>query len=70
MKNNRWRSILLDGVVAEFAFFIVIPLSLLAGQKSLRYSEPPESSVLEPYGCNDDGLRVTTRVKHEAPGND
>jgi putative membrane protein (TIGR04086 family) len=44
MKNIRWGWILLGGFLAELAIFvIVIPLSLLAGQKSLLYSAPPAS---------------------------
>lgn len=44
MKNIRWGWILFGGFLAEFAIFvIVIPLSLLAGQKSLLYSAPPAS---------------------------
>jgi putative membrane protein (TIGR04086 family) len=46
MKNIRWGWILLGGFLAELAvFLIVIPLSLLAGQKSLLYSAPPASFV-------------------------
>ena len=44
MKNIRWWWILLGGFLTELAiFFIVIPLSLLAGQESLLYSAPPAS---------------------------
>jgi putative membrane protein (TIGR04086 family) len=44
MKNIRWGWILLGSFLAELAvFLIVIPLSLLAGQKSLLYSAPPAS---------------------------
>jgi putative membrane protein (TIGR04086 family) len=46
MKNIRWGWILLGGFLAELAIFvIVILLSLLAGQESLRYSAPPASLV-------------------------
>ena len=46
MKIIRWGWILLGGFLAELAvFLIVIPLSLLAGQKSLLYSAPPASFV-------------------------
>jgi hypothetical protein len=44
MKNIRWGWILLGGFLAELTIFvIVIPLSLVAGQKSLLYSAPPVS---------------------------
>jgi putative membrane protein (TIGR04086 family) len=44
MKSIRWGWILLGGLLAELAVFvIVIPLSLVAGQKSLLYSAPPAS---------------------------
>ncbi len=44
MKSLRWGWILLGGFLAELAvFLIVIPLSLLAGEKSLLYSAPPAS---------------------------
>lgn len=44
MKNIRWGWILLGGFLTELVVFvIVIPLSLLAGQKSLLYSAPPAS---------------------------
>jgi drug/metabolite transporter (DMT)-like permease len=44
LKNIRWGWILLGGFLAELAIFIVvIPLSLVAGQKSLLYSAPPAS---------------------------
>ena len=44
MKNIRWGWVLLGGFLTELIIFlIVIPLSLLAGQKSLAYSAPPAS---------------------------
>lgn len=44
MKNIRWGWILLGGFLTELLIFVVvIPLSLLAGQKSLVYSAPPAS---------------------------
>ncbi len=46
MKSIRWGWILLGGFLAELAIFlIVIPLSLVAGQKSLLYSAPAASFV-------------------------
>jgi hypothetical protein len=46
MKNIRWGWILLGGFLAELAIFvIVIPRSLLVGQKSLLYSAPPASFI-------------------------
>jgi putative membrane protein (TIGR04086 family) len=46
MKNIRWGWILLGGFLAELVVFVaVIPLSLVAGQKSLLYSAPPASFV-------------------------
>jgi hypothetical protein len=46
MKNIRWSWILVGGFLVELAIFvIVIPLSLLAGQRSLLYSAPPASFV-------------------------
>ena len=44
MKTIRWGWVLLGSFLAELAvFLIVIPLSLVAGQKSLLYSAPPAS---------------------------
>lgn len=44
VKNIRWSWILLGGFLAEaVVFVIVIPLSLVAGQRSLLYSAPPAS---------------------------
>jgi putative membrane protein (TIGR04086 family) len=46
MKSIRWGWILLGGFLAELAIFlVVIPLSLVAGQKSLLYSAPASSFV-------------------------
>ena len=46
MKDIHWGWILLSGFLAEVAVFvIVIPLSLLAGQRSLLYSAPVASFV-------------------------
>ena len=46
MNNIRWGWILLDGLLAELAtFVVVVSLSSLAGQRSLFYSALPASYV-------------------------
>jgi putative membrane protein (TIGR04086 family) len=46
MKNIRWGWIVLGGVLAELAIFVVVvPLILLVGQQSLNYCVPPASFI-------------------------